>query len=354
MKAIDRLIKKPTEWLSAKGPASDVVVSSRLRLARNFQGYPFCSKLKQGQKDEIMSMIEKAIPNSEYIKKALYIRFKDLSEIDRQFLFERHLVSRELASESGQKAVLVTDDEVVSVMVLEEDHLRLQAFQSGLNLKSAWRIVSQIDDEIEKNLAYVFDPKWGYLTACPTNVGTGLRASCMLHLPGLVLTKQVHKILKALSKLNLAARGLYGEGTQATGNLFQFSNQMTLGQKEEEIIDNLERVINQVVEHEKEARQHLEKNKSLKIEDQIWRAVGVLKTARTISSAEATSFLSLIQLGVSIHMIDSSLSLEELNKLFLLTQPAHLQKIAGKELSSDERDIERAKTIRTKLKKLKV
>ena len=176
----------------------------------------------------------------------------------------------------------------------------------------------------------------------------------MLHLPGLVLTKQVHKILKALSKLNLAARGLYGEGTQATGNLFQFSNQMTLGQKEEEIIDNLESVISEVIEHEHEARSHLKLKKGLQFEDQIWRAVGALKSARTISSAEATSFLSLLRLGIAIQVVETSLSHQDLNALFLLIQPAHLQKVSGKELSSDERDVERAKTIRGKLKKLKI
>jgi protein arginine kinase len=354
MKELDQLIKKPTEWLSGNGPASDVVVSSRLRLARNLQGYPFCSKLKDAQKDEIINKIEKSMSESTYVKEASYLRFEKMTDLDRQFLLERHLISRELASGSSKKAVLVTDDEAVSVMVLEEDHLRLQAFQSGLNLKNAWKIVSQIDDDIEKSTGYVFDPRWGYLTACPTNVGTGLRASCMLHLPGLVLTKQVHKILKALSKLNLAARGLYGEGTQATGNLFQFSNQMTLGQREEEIIENLASVISEVIEHEYDARMHLKLKKGSQFEDQIWRAVGVLKSARTISSVEATSFLSLLRLGVAIKIIETPLSRQDLNALFLLIQPAHLQKVSGKVLSVDERDAERAKIIRGKLRKLKI
>ena len=352
MSEVDAFVNQPAEWLRASGPASDIVVSSRLRLARNLSGFPFLQKLNQEQQEEIVEVVEEAIHKSDRIKDARYIRYNSLTDLDRQFLLERHLISREHAGEKGEKAVAITANEVVSLMVLEEDHLRLQVFQSGFNLLGAWRIATQIDDELEKNLNYSFNENLGYLTACPTNVGTGLRASCMMHLPSLVLTKQVHKVLQALAKLNLAARGLYGEGTQATGDFFQVSNQITLGQPEEEIIDNLERVIRQVIEHEKDARQYLREKRKAKFEDQIWRALGSLKSARVLSSSEATQLLSLVQLGVQMGFVATELSLQDLNVLFLLIQPAHLQKITGKTLNSAERDVRRADLMRERLAKI--
>ena len=351
MSEVDRFVHQPAEWLRASGPESDIVVSSRLRLARNLADFPFLQKLNPEQQEEIVDLVEEAAKKSERMKESMYIRYHNLTDLDRQFLLERHLISREHAGEKGEKAVAITPNEVVSIMVLEEDHLRLQTFQSGFNLMETWRIVNQIDNELEKSLNYSFNPDLGYLTACPTNVGTGLRASCMLHLPSLVLTKQVHKVLQALAKLNLAARGLYGEGTQAVGNFFQFSNQMTLGQNEEEIIDGLASVIRQVIEHEKEARQYLLDKRKAKFEDQIWRALGTLKSARVMSSSEATQLLSLIQLGTHMGLLDLlKMTRQELNALFLLIQPAHLQKMTGKTLNSSERDICRADLIRSRLK----
>lgn len=349
MNEFEGMVKRPVEWLKAEGPSSDVVVSSRLRLARNLEGFHFNQKLTPEKRREIIALVEEAVKKNASLKKAFFLRSSGLSELDRQFLLERHMISREHAEEKSENAVFISADEAVSVMVLEEDHLRLQVFQSGLQLNEAWKRISRLDDELEKKLPYAFSLSLGYLTACPTNVGTGLRASCMLHLPGLVLTKQVHKVLQALAKLNLAARGLYGEGTQASGNLFQFSNQMTLGQKEEEIIDNLERVIQQVVEHEKEARRLFTQKRQAKVEDQIWRAVGTLKTARVIASGEATQLLSLLQLGVSTGLVKSTLTLPDLNSLFLLIQPAHLQKASGSGLSASDRDEARARLIREKL-----
>ncbi|MFA6600372.1 MAG: protein arginine kinase [Candidatus Omnitrophota bacterium] len=354
MSDVDFLIHHQAEWLRSGGPDSDIVISSRIRLARNLTGYPFCQKLTEAQRAEIVDMAEDAAGASPMLKPSHYWRYSALSDLDLQFLLERHLVSREHAGERSVKAVALTGDESVSVMVLEEDHLRIQAFQGGFNLPACWKTINQLDDELEGALDYAFSPALGFLTACPTNVGTGLRASCMLHLPSLVLTKQVHKVLQALAKLNLAARGLYGEGTQATGNFFQFSNQLTLGQNESEIIDNLVTVIRQVIEHEKEARKYLRDKKTSKIEDQIWRAVGTLKSARLISSAEATQFLSLLQLGIQMEVVSTSLTSQDLNLLFLLIQPAHLQKLAGKELDSPERDAFRAELIRGKLKALVV
>lgn len=353
MSPIDELVNQPAEWLRCTGPDSDVVVSSRMRLARNVSGFPFFQKMNAAQQQEVIGMLEAAVGKSPTIQAAHYLRLGKMTELDRQFLLERHLVSREHAEDKGERAVAISANEVISIMILEEDHLRLQSFQSGFNLGEAWRIVNQVDDELEKNVSYSFSPTLGYLTACPTNVGTGLRASCMLHLPSLVMTKQVHKVLQALAKLNIAARGLYGEGTQAIGNFFQFSNQITLGQQEEEIIDNLERVIRQVVEHEREARNYLTEKRKVKFEDQIWRALGALKAARVVSSSEATQLLSLVQLGILMRLIETDLTQQDLNALFLLIQPAHLQKLTGKALSSSERDVRRAELIRERLGKIK-
>ena len=346
---VDQLLKNPTEWLRASGPESDIVVSSRIRLARNLAGFPFISKLNKEQEEEILDQAEQAVSQAPALKDVFFIRYRDVTELDKQFLLERHLISREHAVEQGEKAVAISPNEVVSLMVLEEDHLRLQVFQSGFNLIENWRIINEIVNELEKSLPFSFHANLGYLTACPTNVGTGIRASCMLHLPSLVLTKQVNKVLQALAKLNLATRGLYGEGSQATGNFFQISNQITLGQNEEEIVAGLEKVIQQMISHEKEARQYLLEKRKAKFQDQLWRALGTLKAARVIASGEAVQLLSLVRLGVDLGFI-TRLNHAELNSLFLLIQPAHLQKLDGRALGASERDIRRAELIREKLK----
>ena len=351
MNKVDVLLQQPSGWLQASGPDSDIVVSSRIRLARNMAGYPFLSKMTAAQQKEVVEKVEDAVGKIPAFENTYYFKSEQMTEVDRQFLLERHLISREHASEKGHRAVAITPNQTLSVMVIEEDHLRLQAFESGFNLSETWKKISKIDDELSKPLEFSFDANLGYLTACPTNVGTGLRASCMMHLPSLVLTKQVHKVLQALAKLNLAARGLYGEGTQATGNFFQLSNQMTLGQPEEEMIENLSAVIRQVIEHEKEAREHLKEKKQMKFEDQVWRALGALKSARMIASSEATQLLSSIQLGISMNMI-AGITRQDMNLLFLCIQPAHLQKMTGRVLNSTERDVRRAELIREKLAKV--
>ncbi|MBI4388139.1 MAG: protein arginine kinase [Candidatus Omnitrophica bacterium] len=350
---LKQLLSSTCEWLKGSGAESDVVISSRIRLARNLSDFLFLEKLQTDHEAAIIQEVQKAVKASKYLNDSYFIQYKDLKELDKQFLVERHLVSREHAAGKGKKAVVVSKNEVISIMILEEDHLRIQAFQSGLNLTETWRLIDRVDTELEKTLDYSFDSALGYLTACPTNVGTGLRASCMLHLPSLVMTKQVSKVLQAVAKLSLAVRGLYGEGTQAIGNFFQFSNQITLGQNEEDIIDNLERVIRQVVEHEKEARKHLLEKKREKVEDQVWRALGTLKSARLISSNEAISHLSLVRLGMDMGLIQE-LSRANLNALFLFAQPAHLQKLFEDDFSSTERDYKRAELFRERLKDIKL
>ncbi len=346
---LKHMLNSTCEWLRGSGPEHDVVVSSRIRLARNLAGYHFLEKLEPEQETAIIEEVQAAVLSSKWLKGALFFNYKDLKDLDKQFLLERHLISPEHAAGKGKKALAVTRNEDISIMVLEEDHLRMQSFQSGFSLMTAWHAINQVDSDLESHLAYGFDQTFGYLTACPTNVGTGLRASCMLHLPCLVMTNQVNKVLQAVAKLNLAVRGLFGEGTQAAGNFFQFSNQITLGQNEEDILDNLERVIRQVIEHEKEARSYLTKKKKDKLDDQTWRALANLKAARLITSNEAVSLLSLIRLGVDMGVIEG-LNIEQVNTLFLQSQPAHLQKLFGTDLSSSERDAKRAELFRERLK----
>jgi len=347
--ALNQLLSSTCEWLRGTGPESDIVLSSRIRLARNLTGYAFSERLEPTEQQHLIEEVEQAVLGASLLKDSYFFDYKDLKDLDRQFLLERHLISREHAGEKGDKALAVARNEVVSIMILEEDHLRSQVFQSGLNLVEAWRLMDQVDTALEARIAYSFHPTLGYLTAFPTNVGTGLRASCMLHLAGLMMTKQVNKVLQALSKLNLAVRGFFGEGTQASGNFFQFSNQMTLGQQEGEIVDGLERVMRQVIEHEKEARNHLLEKRRGKLEDQIWRAVGTLKSARLMSSSEALGLLSLTRLGVDLGFV-ANLSKANLNALFLFTQPAHLQKLHGADLNTSDRDQKRAELLRTRLK----
>ena len=228
MAEIDSLMKSTCEWLRGRGEASDIVMSSRMRLARNIQGYSFTHRLAKDEAEDLIEMTESAVKHSGYLKDSWFFRQKNLSSLDKQFLLERHLISHDLTSCKTDMAVCVSQNEAAAIMVLEEDHLRIQVLQSGFSLREAWEIINRIDSEVEQQVPYSFHQVLGYLTACPTNVGTGLRASCMMHLPALVMTKQVNKILQALAKLNLASRGMYGEGTQPSGNFFQFSNQITL------------------------------------------------------------------------------------------------------------------------------
>ncbi|MDP2943541.1 MAG: ATP--guanido phosphotransferase, partial [Candidatus Omnitrophota bacterium] len=262
------------EWLKGSGPNADIVMSSRIRLARNLAKYPFPHWAKPAQLEGVLSDFEKAYKDIDYFQGALYLRMKELSSIDKQMLLERHLISREHIMSPEYKSVLISDREIISIMVNEEDHLRIQVLQSGFNIQDTWQLANKIDDELDKKLDYAYSTDLGYYTCCPTNVGTGMRASCMAHLPCLVMTKQINQLLNAISKLGLTARGFFGEGTEAYGNFFQISNQVTLGHSEEEIIDNLERLIRQVIDYENAARKSLLANQKQLLDDKISRAVG--------------------------------------------------------------------------------
>ena len=346
---INDLVKQTGEWLKGEGPNADIVISSRVRVARNIKGYPFFHWAGKKEKEEVLSIAKNAIANSKYMKGALFVKIIDLDDIDKQFLVERHLMSKEHAARDESKALSVDGREIISIMINEEDHIRTQVIQSAFNLVETWRVLNSLDSELGSKIEYSYSDRLGYLTACPTNIGTGLRASVMLHLPALVITNQIGRVLQAITKLGVTARGLYGEGTEASGNFFQMSNQVTLGHSEEDIIDNIEKLINQVIGREKSAREYLVSRNRHVLYDRIWRAYGTLKSARIITSDETIRLFSLIRLGVDIGVI-TGIDRRTLNELFILTQPAHLQKLEGKKLSPAERDIKRADLIREKLR----
>lgn len=346
---IDDLVTKTSEWLRGVGSHPDIVISSRIRLARNFSDLPFPHWANKDQEQKIIEKARQVILAAPQLKDASFFLLSDLDNLDKQFLVERHLMSHEHAMRSNGKALCVTANEVVSIMVNEEDHLRIQVMESGFELDDAWHIMNKLDDELSTKYPFAFSGGLGFLTACPTNAGTGMRASVMSHLPALVTTRQINRILDAIAKLGFTTRGLYGEGTQASGNFFQISNQVSLGQTEGEIISNLDGVIRQIIDHENTARQSLISKQRQKIEDKIWRSYGTLMNAHIITSQETVELLSMVRLGQDLGII-KGLERWLVNELFILTQPAHLQKIEKKKLSPQERDIKRADLIREKIR----
>jgi protein arginine kinase len=345
---IDDFLNSTSEWLKGTGPNSDIVISTRVRLARNIEKMPFTHWANKKQREQIASLVKEAAQKANLLKGAAYLRVAELSELDRQFLIERHLMSPEHAYEPEHKALLIEPREIISIMANEEDHLRIQVLQSGFNLRDAWGLVDKLDTELNETLSYAYSIKWGYLTACPTNAGTGMRASLMLHLPALVMTKQINKLLQALTKLGIAVRGLYGEGTEALGNFFQISNQVTLGRPEEDIVWNFERVMNQVISREAQARRLLLMKDKEALVDKLFRAYGTLKNARIITSNETINLMSSVRFGVNIKLL-SEIDIKAVNEIFIMSQPAHLQKLENKILTADQRDIKRADLIRKKL-----
>jgi len=346
---LNDLLNHTSEWLKSTGPNSDIVISSRIRLARNLEDLAFPQRADKKQGEQTLKIIEEAIPKVNYLKQTTIFRLADLDSVDKQFLVERHLMSMEHAQKTDNKAIAVDNDEIVAIMINEEDHIRMQVMQSGFNLFEAWNIINEIDDSLSKELPIAFSSEWGYLTACPTNTGTGMRGSVMLHLPALVMARQIDRVLAAIAKLSFATRGLFGEGTQASGNFFQISNQVSLGHSEDEIINSINGIIRQIIEQENQAREALlSKNKAI-VEDRINRSLGILKSAHIISSQETIELLSMVRLGVDLGVL-KDINRAVINELFIITQPAHLQKIENKKLSSQERDVKRAELIRDRLK----
>lgn len=345
---IDDLTGNLGEWLRGSGPESDIVMSTRIRLARNLADYPFISRATEQDRARIEKAIRDCLMASEKGGQVMYVNLEEVNGIDRQFLVERHLISRELAEGQGARAVAIDQREVFSVMVNEEDHLRIQVMSSGLNLFEAWEEINRIDDLVESKVTYAFSPRLGYLTACPTNVGTGMRVSVMLHLPALVITRQIEKVFRSLQKISLAVRGLYGEGSQAMGDFYQISNQITLGRSEEELIKQVGDIVPVIINYERQARDYLIRESHENLHDRVSRAYGILRTAQTISSEETMHLLSSVRMGVNLGLIED-LQIPTINELFIHTQPAHLQKISGTELDTADRNIERARYLRRHL-----
>ncbi|SDE59176.1 protein arginine kinase [Paenibacillus sp. UNCCL117] len=339
-----------SDWMKEEGPDSDIVISTRIRIARNVGAYPFPMLASNQQSQEVLDRVRSLMDNDELetISHFTLLPMSELGELQRRVLVEKHLISPALANESRNGAVILSDNESISIMVNEEDHLRIQCLCPGFQIKEAWDLANQIDDVFEVHLDYAFDEKRGYMTSCPTNVGTGIRASVMIHLPALVLTQQINRILSAITQVGLAVRGLYGEGSEALGNLFQISNQITLGQSEEEIIDNLHSVVRQIIEHERAARLKLSMENRAKLLDRVSRSFGILSYAAIMDSKEAAQRLSDVRLGIDLGFIKKVPS-QVLNELLVMTQPGFLQQLAGEKLSSEERDIRRAQLIRDKM-----
>lgn len=337
-------------WMREGGPDSDIVMSSRIRLARNFSNVVFpiiadereLQQVKEFIADEFADRSFKGYENFEFVPMA------SLSTIEKRMLIEKHLISPVLLKRTGTSAMLISENEQVSIMVNEEDHIRLQLYLPGFQLKETLDRAFELDDWLENKIDYAYDEKWGYLSSCPTNAGTGMRASVMMHLPGLVITRQVSRLIPAINQLGLVVRGLYGEGSEARGNIFQISNQITMGKSEADIVSDLESIVRQLIDHERKARKHLQEQSGMRLEDRIFRSYGVLQHSRILDSKEAAKCLSDVRLGIDLGII-KEISGQILNELMILTQPGFLQHYADGVLAAEDRDILRATLVRERL-----
>lgn len=351
MMRFSTLIRHPADWMTGAQADQCAVLTSRIRLARNLRGHSFPGWAKKEERAETLATLRPAVEGLSAMKDAFSQELGDLTPVQKQVLVERHLISREHAARGDGSAAVIERRQSFSIMLNEEDHLRMQAIRPGLRLTEAYEALSALDSELEGQLEYAFDPTLGYLTTCPTNLGTGLRASAMLHLPGLVLSDQIGPVLQAVNKIGLAVRGLYGEGTESLGNLYQMSNQSTLGESEETIITRLERVIAQVASHEQNAREKLMEDDPDMVADKIGRAYGVLRHAYLIDSKEALTHLSLLRLGGNLGFFPEG-TVHLCDTLLMDIQQAHLQLHAGMKLSPDHRDSIRAEIMRSRLQSL--
>lgn len=345
----EEMAKSPAAWLSGGGEESPVVLSTRVRLARNVAGCSYPASADSETRKRIVSYFDSTVTRSKLLADCQYLKAPDIDELDRDFLVERHLISPVFLGGSLSKALLIGPEERVSIMVNEEDHFRVQALSAGLDPQSSLDLAMKYENEIGKYLEFDFDPDFGYLTACPTNAGTGMRASVLIHLPGLVLTRDIDKVISRISRSGLIVRGFYGEGSDVLGNLFQISNQYTLGISESDIIALITRVTREIIDSEAAARQRLTDEAADMIEDKIWRAYGILCNARVLTSDEAMNLLSAVRLGHATKVIDF-LDISLLNEILLLSQPAHLQKFYGHEMDHNKRDFVRAQMVREKLR----
>lgn len=339
-----------SQWMDGNGPNADIVLSSRIRLARNLKDLPFPHLMDESQATTLLEHVRTGLADFPEGWPMELSQLADLPPLQRQALMERHLVSPQLIQEPVRfQAVALNPAESISLMIGEEDHMRLQVLLPALQLDEAWKVVNELDDLLEQSLNYAFDPTIGYLTACPTNVGTAMRASVMLHLPALVMTRQAPQVFTTLAQIGMVVRGLYGEGSEALGNIFQISNQVSLGLTESEFIHNLDVVTQQIIGRERHAREHLLQNASAVLADRVGRAWGILTHARIMGSEEALRLLSDVKLGWEMGLLDQSLTKATFAQLTTMTRPASLQTMAGRELSPGERDEFRATSLRAHL-----
>ncbi|WP_079504299.1 protein arginine kinase [Mesobacillus jeotgali] len=340
-----------SSWMSDDGPDSDIVLSSRIRFARNLDEYNFPTLFTNGEAEAVIDAIMECTSQTSAARfgQLELIKMDEIPPLKKRVLVEKHLISPHLAENALHGAVLLSENEEISIMINEEDHIRIQCLFPGFQLSEALKAANEIDDWLEEYVNYAFDEKFGYLTSCPTNAGTGLRASVMMHLPGLVLTQQMNRIVPAINQLGLVVRGIYGEGSEALGNIFQISNQITLGKSEEDIVDDLKSVVSQIISQERSAREALAKTSNIQLEDRVFRSYGTLANSRIIETKEAARCLSDLRLGIDMGYI-KNISKSILNELMILTQPGFLQLFAGGPLRPNERDIRRAALIRERLK----
>ncbi len=342
------LVHNSAHWLSGADDVEGMVISCRTRLARNLSSCPFAHKVTEEDQEKVIEQVLTAAQRSIHMHNAVFFKMNALETDERRLLVERHLISPALAESKGQQGVLFNQDELLSVMINEEDHLRLQAILPGLRAEEAWAQVNALDDEIGAGLDYAHAEKWGFLTACPTNTGTGLRLSVLIHLPALVLTEDMERVLRGLTQMSFTVRGFYGEGTNAAGNLFQISNQTTLGRSEEEIVRDLTRLTRELIECERNAQETLLVDARSQVEDKVWRAYALLANARVLSSREFMNLLSAVRLGYTLSMI-KNVSSSFMNHLMIITQPSHLRVETGQILKPEERDVRRASLVRQRM-----
>ncbi|MSU65257.1 MAG: protein arginine kinase [Opitutus sp.] len=343
---ISSLIDSPSELTDSTGSKSAIVLMTRVRLARNITGFSFPGWAKPAQREEILATCRGAVTATAQMKRCFNVGIGDLSDLEKQILVERHLISRELSGAKSGAGVVISKDQAFSVMLNEEDHLRIQVLRSGFQLKKAWNAINDFDSAIEEHLDFAYSPSLGYLTACPTNLGTAMRASAMMHLPALVISNQMEKVVRAVNQLGMVVRGLFGEGSDASGSIFQISNQTTLGESEEGIIKRLGSVLQSIVEHEVNARQKLLEADAGKLLDKVGRAFGILQNSHLLSSSEAMNLLSLIRLGIDLGAFADTYR-AVVDRLFIEAQPGHLQHTQKSEIEPGKRDVLRASRLRS-------
>ncbi len=342
---VSALLSNPSELTDTSSSKCAVVLMTRIRLARNLAGHAFPGWCREAQRDEVLARCREALSASTPMKRSVNVTVGELTELQKLILVERHLISRELSGSKHGSGLVVNRDQTVSVMINEEDHLRIQVLRAGFQLKKAWSQIDGLDSELEERLDYAFDSTLGYLTACPTNLGTGMRASAMMHLPALVISGQMEKVVRAVNQLGMVVRGLFGEGSDASGSIFQISNQTTLGETEEAILKRLGSVLQSIIEHELNAREKLLEIDSAKLFDKIGRAYGILQNCHQLSSSEAMNLLSLLRLGIDLGLFPEP-TRAVTDRLLIEAQPGHVQVSARHDLESGQRDMLRAEKLR--------